>query len=160
MSENQEQDYTNPAPGQENVIADYADELRQVEIQSYERGVKKARNALFWTAGLIFFWEMIGMARAGLGFDMMVFVIALVEAGIFVGLALWTKTKPYTAVVSGLIAFIGIMILGVVAYGIVDGTEGVLKALISGIIVKVIILVNLIKALSDARALQELKKEI
>ena len=160
MSENQEQDYSNPAPDQENVIADYANELRQVEIQSYERGVKRARNALYWTAGLIFFWEMIGMARAGLGFDMMVFVIALVEAGIFVGLALWTKTKPYTAVVSGLIAFIGIMILGVVAYGIVDGSEGVLKALISGIIVKVIILVNLIKALSDAKALQELKKEI
>lgn len=148
-----------PSEKQENVIADYASELKELEMLSYGTAVRKARNALFWTAGLVFLGEMIGMMRADTGFDAVVFGIAVVEAGIFVGLALWTKKKPYTAVVTGLIAFIGIIILSVVANGMIDGSEGVMKALVSGIIVKVIILVTLIKALSDAKALQTAKEE-
>jgi multisubunit Na+/H+ antiporter MnhE subunit len=35
-----------------------------------------------------------------------VFIIALIESGIFVALAVWTKKKPYTAIVAGLITFI------------------------------------------------------
>ncbi len=151
-------DFNNPGK-EKNVIADYADELRQIEMESYETAVKKARNALFWTAGLVFLGEMISMLRSETGFDPIIFVIALFEAGIFVALALWTKKKPYTAVVTGLIAFLGIIALSAVAFGILEGAAGVMKALISGIIVKVIILVTLIKALSDARALQKAKEE-
>ncbi|MBL7742908.1 MAG: hypothetical protein JNN00_05465 [Chitinophagaceae bacterium] len=151
-------DFSNPGK-EENVIADYADELKQIEMESYETAVKKARNALFWTAGLVFLGEMISMLRGETGFDPIIFVIALIEAGIFVALALWTKKKPYTAVVTGLIAFLGIIALSAVAFGILEGAAGVMKALISGIIVKVIILVTLIKALSDARALQKAKEE-
>ena len=143
----------------ENVIADYANELKQIEMLSYETAVRKGRNALFWTAGLLFLGEMIGMMRADTGFDPIVFGIAVVEAGIFVGLALWTKKKPYTAVVTGLIAFIGIIVFSVIVNGMIDGSEGVMKALVSGIIFKIIILVTLIKALSDAKALQTAKEE-
>jgi hypothetical protein len=143
---------------QENIIADYADELKQIEISSFETGVRKARTALFWIAGLVFLGEMIGMMQAGTGFDPVIFVIAILEAGVFIALALWTKKKPYTAVVTGLIAFIGIIAVSAVLYGILEGSEGVLKSLVSGIIVKVVILVTLIKALSDAKALQRAKE--
>ncbi len=52
---------TNLPPGkEENPIADYANELKQLEMQGYETAVRKARNALFWTAGLVFLGEMIG----------------------------------------------------------------------------------------------------
>jgi hypothetical protein len=150
---------TNLSPGnQENPIADYADELKQIEMQGYETAVRKARNALFWTAGLFFLGEMIAMMRTDTGFDPVVFGVALVEAGIFIALALWTKKKPHTAVVTGLIVFIGLNILSVVVNGMTDGSEGVMKALIGGIVVKVIILVTLIKALSDANALQKAKE--
>ena len=145
-------------PNTENPISDYADELKQLEIQSYETGVKKARNALFWTGGLFFAWEMIGMMQADAGFDPLIFGFALVEAGIFVALALWTKKKPHTAVVTGLIVFIGFIILSVIFNGIAEGSEGVMKALIGGIVVKIIILVTLFKALSDASALQKAKE--
>lgn len=142
----------------ENPIADYADELKQIEMQGYETAVRKARNALFWTAGLVFLGEMISMMRSGLGFDAVIFGIALVEAGVFIGLALWTKKKPHTAVITGLIVFIGFIILSVVLNGMAEGSEGAMKAIFSGIIVKVIILVTLIKAISDANALQKAKE--
>lgn len=144
---------------QENVISEYANELKQIEMEGYELAVRKARNALFWAGGLIFLGEMISMFRQGLGFQPILFLVALAEAGIFIGLAFWTKKKPYTAVVTGLIAFIGIILLGVIVNGMVEGSAGVLKALFGGIIVKVIILVNLILPLKDAKALQEARKQ-
>jgi len=147
------------APGnEESPIANYADELKQLEMQGYETAVRKARNALFWTGGLLFLGEMIGMVRLDQGFDPVIFGIALVEAGIFVGLALWTKRKPHTAVVTGLVVFAAIIILSAVINGMLEGTEGAMKALFSGIIVKVIILVTLIKGISDANALQKAKE--
>lgn len=144
---------------QENVISEYASELKQLEMEGYELAVRKARNALFWAGGLIFLGEMISMFGQGLGFQPILFAVALVEAGIFIALAFWTKKKPYTAVVTGLIAFIGIILLSVIVNGMVEGSAGVLKALFGGIIVKVIILVNLILPLKDAKALQEAMKQ-
>lgn len=144
---------------QENVISEYANELKQIEMEGYELAVRKARNALFWAGGLIFLGEMISMFGQGLGFQPILFAVALVEAGIFIALAFWTKKKPYTAVVTGLIAFIGIILLSVIVNGMVEGSAGVLKALFGGIIVKVIILVNLILPLKDAKALQEATKQ-
>ena len=144
---------------QQNVIADYANELKQAEMEGYELAVRKARNALFWAGGLIFLGEMISMYRQGLGFQPLLLIIALIEAGIFIGLAFWTKKKPYTAVVSGLIAFIGIILFSVIVNGMTEGSEGAFKAIFGGIIVKVIILVNLILPLKEAKALQEARKQ-
>jgi hypothetical protein len=150
----------NNQPAQEeNVIADYANELKQIEIESYEQTVRKARNALFWAGGLIFLWEMIAMYRDDLGFHPVYLIVALFEAGIFIALAFWTKKKPYTAVVWGLIAFSAIILLSVIVNGMAEGGVGIVKALFSGIIVKVIILVNLIRPLKDAKALQEAKNQ-
>ncbi|MBL7741701.1 MAG: hypothetical protein JNK14_20955 [Chitinophagaceae bacterium] len=151
-------DFNSPGK-EENIVSDYAEELKQIEMQGYETAVRKARNALFWTAGLIFLGEMISMLRSETGFEPIILGIAIIEAGIFIALALWTKKKPYTAVVTGLIAFLGIIAFSAVVFGILEGAGGVIKSLASGIIVKIIILVTLIKALSDARALQKAKEE-
>lgn len=149
----------NPQEAQESVIADYANELKQIEMEGYETAVRKARNALFWAGGLIFFWEMIAMFRDSVGFDPVIFFIALVEGGIFVALGFWTKQKPYTAIICGLICFLGIILLSAVIYGLTEGGPGIVKALFSGILVKVLILVNLIRPIKDAKALQEAKKQ-
>ena len=146
---------TNDQPDQQkDVIADYANEIQQIHMEGNERSVRRARNSLFWAGGLIFFWEMVAMFRTT-GFDPVVFTIALIEGGIFVGLALWTKKKPYTAIITGLIVFIVFILLSVIIYGMTEGGVGVLKALFSGIIVKVIILVNLILPIKDAKELQD-----
>ena len=145
---------TNQQQG-EDIIADYTEEITQIRMEGNQMAVRKARNALFWAGGLIFFWEMVAMYRLGLGFDPTVFAFALVEGGIFVALAFWTKTKPYTAVVTGLIAFCLMILLTVIINGMDDGADGVIKGLFSGILVRVIIIVNLVRPLKDAKELQE-----
>ncbi|MDF2382730.1 hypothetical protein JMG10_14710 [Nostoc ellipsosporum NOK] len=144
---------------EKTVLADHMNELRQIEMEGYELGVKKARNALFWAGGLIFAGEMFIMYQLGYGFDPAIFGIALFEAAVFVGLGLWTRKKPYAAVVTGLIAFILFVILsGVVGY-IEWGAEGFLTNMVRGIFIKIIILAALVKGVRDARALQTARDE-
>lgn len=145
----------NPNQPQENVIADYNEEVERLRMEGNELAVRKAKRALLLAAGLIFISEMVTMYRGGLGFDPIVFIIALIEAGIFIGLVFLTKTKPFTAVLSGLIVFCAIILFSVIVYGMEYGGEGVLKALFGGIIFKVIILTYLIMPLKDAKELQD-----
>jgi hypothetical protein len=140
-------------------ISDHYNAIRQIELEGYEIGVRKARNSLYWTGALVFAGEMIAMYAAGAGFNIMILIIALFESGVFVALALWTKKKPYTAIVSGLGAFIGILVLSAVANTYQNGGEGFLTSVFSGLLVKVIILANLIKSINDAKTLQAARKE-
>jgi hypothetical protein len=136
----------------ENAISDYFDGLKEVEMQGYESGVRRARTVLFVTAGLVFVGELVSMAISGVKFTSTLAGIAFIESGIFVGLGLWTKRKPYTAIVIGLILFIGLWILAIVGSGF--------RGAISGIIVRVIIISYLISALKPAKAWEEAKRNL
>ena len=145
MSETQD-----PQKPSEDVISDYYDGVKKLEMEGYEAGIKKARNALFVTADLFLLWEIIALSSAGFGVPPLAILIIALEVGSFVALALWTKTKPYTAIIVGLIVFVLLWILAIVLAG------G--KAVYSGIIIRIIILVNLISALKPAKAWEDLKK--
>ncbi|MCY7311233.1 MAG: hypothetical protein LH619_10685 [Chitinophagaceae bacterium] len=146
MSEHQ----TDPAPKSENEIADYYDGVKKLEIKGYETGIKKARTALFVTAGLLLLGEIISGSTIDFAFTPLMIGIIVFEVGIFIALALWTKTKPYTAIITGIIIFILLWGASIVVLG------G--KAVYSGIIVKIIIIVNLISALKPAKAWEDAKK--
>ena len=89
---------------------------------------------------------------AGVGFPPLAIVIIVVEVGVFVGLAFWTKTKPYTAIIVGLIFFILLWILSIV----IASKAG--KPIYSGMIFRIVIISILISALKSAKAWEELKK--
>ncbi len=146
MSENQNE----PAPKSEHEIADYYDGVKKLEIQGYETGIKKAKTALFVTAGLLLLGEIISASAMDFSFTPLMIGIIVFEVGIFIALALWTKTKPFTAIITGLIIFLLIWVAGIVLIG------G--KAVYSGIIVKIIIIVNLVSALKPAKAWEDAKK--
>jgi|GEM_PF-5793490 len=55
-----------PETPRENEIADYYDGINKLEIQSYEGGIKKARNAQFVTAGLLLLGEILAVSMSGL----------------------------------------------------------------------------------------------
>jgi hypothetical protein len=150
----------NDSPDQQkDIIADYANEIQQIQNEGNERSVRRARNALFWAGGLIFLGEMIAMFTSTTGFDPLIFTIGLFEGGIFIALALWTKKKPYTAIVTGFIVFVSFIIISMIISAMDDGAAGAMKALVSGAIVKVLIIINLIRPIRDAKALQEAKKQ-
>jgi len=114
----------------EDVIAEYYDGVKELEKQGYETAIRKARNTLFVTAALVFIGEMAGASLQGIPITPLLLGIALVEAGVFVGLAFWTKTKPYTAIMTGLILFIALWVFTAVI------TEG--EAIYKGVVVKII----------------------
>lgn len=142
-------------------IAAYHDDIEKIHLEGYEIGVRKARNALFIAAALILVGELIGIARIPDGYEIdpisYLYIGGMVS--IFIALALWTKKKPYSAIVLGIIAFIAYIILVAVVNGYLSGGEGVVKAIIGGWIFKVFILVALIRPLSDAKQLQKAKEE-
>ena len=139
----------------EDVIADYYDGVKQLETEGYENGIKKARNALFITAGLFLIWEAIAIGRLGVPLSLLppsYIAIVVAEVGSFIALAFWTKTKPYTAIVVGIILFILLWVLAVAV------SEDKIKALVGGIIVRIIIIFNLVSALKPAKGWEDLKK--
>jgi uncharacterized membrane protein YoaK (UPF0700 family) len=148
MSENQHTENTEEK--KEDVISDYYDGVKEMEMQGYESGIKNARTALYVTAALVFIGEIISASIQGLELTALLIIIAIAEAGVFIGLALWTKTKPFTAIITGLIVFILMWVAAIIFSG------G--QAVYSGIIVRVIILVNLIKAIKPAKAWEDAKK--
>jgi hypothetical protein len=139
----------------ENVISNYYEGVKKSEMEGHENGIKKARTALFVTAGLFLVWEAIAIGRSGIPLSelpALYFAIVVAEVGGFIALALWTKTKPYSAIIVGLILFVLLWVLAVAV------SEDKAKALSGGIIVRVIILVNLVSALKPAKAWEDLKK--
>ncbi len=89
------------------------------------------------------------MSRSGLEWTPLAIAIIAIEVGIFVALGFWTKTKPFTAIVIGLILFLGVIILSVTVSG---------QPIYSGIIMKIVIIVFLVSALKPAKAWEDLKK--
>jgi len=145
MSDNQ-----NDVPEKkEDVIADYYEGVKDLEIQGYETGIKKARNALFITAGLLLVGELISLAATD--FTLTPFLIAFiaVEVGIFIGLAFWTKTQPLTAIIVGIIVFLAL-------WGFTIAYDS--SAIYKGILVRIIIIATLVTAIKPAKAWQDVKK--
>ena len=133
-----------------NEITEYYEGVKRLELQGYETGIKKARNTLFFTAALFFISELILGAVADAEFTPLFFAIIIIQSGIFVALAFWTKRKPYAAILIGLIYFLLLWGLSIVLYGA--------EAAYKGIIVKIIIITFLVKAIKPAKAWEEAKK--
>jgi hypothetical protein len=149
MSEHQNEDALPKTGEGENAISDYYDNVRELEIQGYESGVKKARTVLFVTAALLLAGELLSASFYNIAITPTVIGIALVESAFFVGLAFWTRRKPYTAIMIGLIVFLGLWILAIIGSGF--------RAAIGGIIARVIIITYLVRALRPAKDWEEAK---
>ena len=134
----------------EHEIADYYDGVKKLEMEGHQGGIKKARNALLATAFILLIGEIITASASGLEWTPLAIAIIVIEVGAFVALALWTKTKPYAAIIVGIILFV---LLWVAAIVVVGG-----RAAYSGILVRIIILSILISALKPAKAWEDLKK--
>ncbi len=148
MSENQ----STPPPEEkkEDVISEYYEGVKNLELQGYETGIKKARTALFVTAGLLLLGEILTVSMTGIEWTPLMIGIVAIEVGIFVALGFWTKTKPYSAIITGLVLFILYWIAGIA----INGFEAAYK----GVIVKIIIIVYLAQAIKPAKAWEDTKR--
>jgi hypothetical protein len=101
---------------------------------SHDR-VNKARNALFWVAGL----NMIPYIILG---EPVYIVVGLVISLMFVGLALWSRKQPYPAILTALALYVLLILLAAIENPV---------SIFSGIIVKVLVLSALFYALRSLK---------
>jgi hypothetical protein len=148
-----------PVNNNNDIIADHVDSIRQIELEGYELDVKKARNALFWVAALVVVWQIFAAFSSYENVESLDVIFTIAMALIFIGLALWTKTKPYTALIVGIITFTAYRLLGIISFGLIYGADGIAKALVSGILITVYIYVRLISPLGKAKELQQAIEE-
>jgi hypothetical protein len=136
---------------EKDVISDYYQGYQQLELESAETQVKKARNALFVVAGLTLVVNLIQLG----GMDQLTIIpvaFVLLITAIFAGLGFLTKKQPFTAIIIGLVVYVGLWILDIA----VLGAEEIGK----GIIFKAAIVYFLIRGLKHARDAEKLRKEI
>ncbi|MCU0333781.1 MAG: hypothetical protein MUF62_01885 [Chitinophagaceae bacterium] len=114
----------------------------------YDKYIRQARNALFIVAAVQFLFGAFLTYQsneepivAWIGFAVVAFVSAL-----FFGLGLYTKKKPYTAILIGLILYISLLLLDVVTNP---------ASIFKGIILKALIIFYLARSLGDAKEAQE-----
>ncbi len=114
----------------------------------YDKHIRQARNALFIVAGVQFLFGAFLAYQsneepivAWIGFGAVAFVSAL-----FFGLGLYTKKKPYTAILLGLILYVALLVLDAV-------TDP--ASIVRGVILKGLIIFYLARSLGDAKEAQE-----
>jgi hypothetical protein len=119
--------------------------------QGYDRHIRHARNALFIVAGvlvinLIVLYNSLPPDYEYFWLDLAIWGVFIVA---FIFLGLYTKTKPYTAIVAAMCLYAIIIALN--AY--ID-----IHSLYRGILLKIIVIVTLVKAVNDAKEAQEMQK--
>ncbi len=134
-------------------IFDEDDKLLEHDREIYRAGVGKARKALFFVGAMMFAADLIMLwSQRSQQDDVYLYSILgadVIILAVFVGLGIWTRRKPYTAILTGLIFFCVIQILAMIG----DPTN-----IYKGLLVKGIVIVTLISGLKKARALQQLER--
>ena len=121
--------------------------------QGYDKHIKQARNAIFAVAILITI-SVLFLVFNNSDYNEYIWLDVLIY-GVFVAgfvfLGLWTKKKPYYAIVGALILYAMFIALNAA----LDITT-----LYKGIILKIIVIVLLVKGINDAKEAQERKEMI
>jgi hypothetical protein len=150
---------TNQESPVEGKIAAYHDEIAEIQQEGHRLTIRNARNMLFVAAGLILVQYIIAMIGNPYIINPIDMSIMVFFVGSFTALAFWTKKKPYTAIIGGLVVFVLYIIFQVAVRMYLEGSAGALKGLFGGWLFKIIILVALIKPLKDAKELQEMMEQ-
>lgn len=121
--------------------------------------IRRAKNTLLVIGILILLVPIIAVLRSDELPDLFAIVYVVFTSCLFIGLGIWAnRSKPYAAIMTGLIAFIVYLTGAIVLRGINDGIDAAFKGLISGILFKSIAIYLLVKALPDARQMQQYYK--
>nr|WP_199156234.1 hypothetical protein [Pedobacter sp. ASV2] len=126
--------------------------VKEIELQESGGKIDSARNSLYWIGGLIAFWTVIAYFMNADAEDALAILITnIILVGAFIGLAVWSKTKPAAALISGLSLYLLVQILNAVVNPM---------SIFSEIIFKIIIIGYLIKGIKAVLEVDKLKKEL
>ena len=125
----------------------------EFNIRGYDKHIRQARNAIFIAAGILAL-NVIILAATVPDYYEYIWIDFLVWGAFiagFIALGLWTKKKPYSAIMGALILYALFIILNAV----ID-----INSIYKGIIFKIVIIVFLVKGINDAREAQRMQDQI
>jgi hypothetical protein len=126
--------------------------VKEIDLVDLNKKVTTATNSLYWIGGLLAFWTLISffiMQDNPDFFGAAITNVILVVA--FFAFAIWSKTKPTAALISGLSLYVILIILNAVEDP---------ATLAQGIIFKVFIIGYLIKGIMAVIEVEKIKKEL
>lgn len=125
----------------------------EFSMRGYDKHIRQARNAIFIAAGVLLLNVIILTATVPSSYEYLWLDLVIWGAFIlgFVVLGIWTKKKPYYAILGALILYAAFIILNAA----IDITT-----LSKGIILKIVIIVLLVKGINDAREAQRMQEQI
>jgi len=135
----------------ENIISDYYDNYKETQAEIFKIETRKARNMIFTVAAVLLIGDLLGLAIAN-AITYLTLLAALLFPVVFTGLGFFARKQPLLAVILSMIVFAIIIILTFFVMGSVS--------LISGLVVKAIIVFCLIAGLNNAREAERAKKEM
>lgn len=126
-------------------------EVVDINLADYNKKIRTAGNSLYYLAGIFFFWGVLSYfttkdSPTAFGY----LLISLILAIIFLVLGGYSRKKPLACIISGLCLYIILQVLNAI-----DNPATIL----SGIIVKIIIIGYMIKGIKSAIELEKFKKE-
>jgi ribosomal protein L37E len=116
---------------------------KKSEIKEAKTMVTRGRNFLFIVAGL----NMLSFIGGGTT----VLIIGLIISAVYLGLGVWASSKPFPALLTGLIFYITLNLF----FGILD-----VSYLLSGLIWKIAVIGSLTFALYSVKDIEKLQQEI
>ncbi|MDB5276115.1 MAG: hypothetical protein JWR61_1070 [Ferruginibacter sp.] len=143
-----------------NQVTNYLNEEKQQKLYRFNYAVHKAKGALFFAAGLSLIPMMLSYSRTDgqLGsFEIILFVLLFCS---FIGLSFFASKKPFTALVIAALVYVAYILMLALPFLFSQGISGLVMAIYSGCLFKIIVLTILGKASQVAKPMQLLKEEM
>lgn len=121
----------------------------EFSMEGYDKNIRNARTALFVVSAIQLIAAIITGSTQGGDVGLFSFIFMAAVAVVFFLLALWSKKKPYTAILVALILYVGLLVVDAMF-----DPETIFK----GLVMKVIIIVYLARSINDAREAQNAMK--
>lgn len=125
--------------------------VKEIDLSELNKKVEKACNSLYWIAGLTAVTALILVFVADEESRPALLVTNIVLVGAFLAFAVWSKTKPATALISGLSLYVIVQLLNAIVNPI---------NILSGIVIKIIIIAYLINGIKSVLEVEKIKKEL
>jgi hypothetical protein len=127
---------------------DYAYEVKRYDLGKAQEIVKGGATILYVLAGLILVVDLLVYFTS---YKIEMLVVGILLPVIFLGLAQWSKKKPFTAMVVALVFYVTIILADAV---------GNPASIFTGIILKAIVIGALVKAIRGAREAQNIMQDL
>jgi hypothetical protein len=136
---------------EQNIVSEYYDDYKETQNYIFKTEGRKSRKMIFIVAIVLFTGDMLGLAMAS-AISVQLVLASLLFPVIFLGLGFFAPRHPMMAIIISIIIFAIILILSFLVMGS--------ASIISGLIVKAIIIFCLISGFNSAREAQRARAEI